>query len=609
MCGWSISTVLTGKCVNSGRPEAGGTTMKGFFGRVLRIDLTGKTFVYEDIPDEVLKRTLGGKGLGIYYLLRENPEGVDPLSPDNLFLIATGPVTGTRVWSQSRFAVFTKSPATCGFGESYCGGSLAPKIKGCGVDAVIIKGACSSLTRLSVDEDGVEFHEAIALAGMETYDTEKYIKANSKPGAGAMVIGPAGENLVVSACIKSDKWRSLGRGGMGAVLGSKKVKGISFCGVKQAEIADEDKLKQVIKAVAQMGKESPVTRVYQNYGTPSQVKVTNMAGCFPTRYWQSGRFEKYETLTADYMHDHFDVSRHGCPTCFLQCTKQSVVKGGRHAGLEIEGPEFETIYAIGGLNCIEGLEEVAYLNDVCDRLGLDTMSAGNLSAFAIEAYKRGKSGFVIEYNDPDRTAELYRAIAYREGIGDLLASGIREAAKSLGLENIAVHVKGLEPAGFDPRVLKGMGLSYATAARGACHLRGTFYKAELSGQIPKEQIEGKAELHIDYEDRAALFDTLILCRFFRDFIKWDELAGLIQGSTGLVLTKEELQLLANRITRETRLYNRREGLGSSEDTLPPALLDNPNVEGAVLTGSELKTMIDEYNSIRETRNEKAETTV
>ena len=271
---------------------------------------------------------------------------MDPLSPDNRFIIVTGPITGTKVWSQSRFAVFTKSPATGGFGESYCGGSLAPKIKGCGVDAIILKGACSSLTWLAIDEDGVEFHGAEALAGRETYDTEKHIKANSNSGTGAMVIGPAGENLVVSACIKSDKWRSLGRGGMGAVLGSKKIKGISFCGKKQAEIADEDKLKEVIKAVAQMGKESTVTQVYRNFGTPSQVKVTNGAECFPTRYWQSGRFEKYETLTADYMHEHFDVSRHGCPTCFLQCTKKSVVKDGRHAGLEIEGPEFETIYAI-----------------------------------------------------------------------------------------------------------------------------------------------------------------------------------------------------------------------------------------------------------------------
>ena len=578
--------------------------MKGFFGRVLRIDLHDRSYVYETITDDVLAKTFGGKGLGVHYLLQENPPGVNPLSPENLFIIATGPVTGTKVWSQSRFAVFTKSPATGGFGESYCGGSLAPKIKGCGVDAIVLSGACTSLSWLAVNEEGVDFHDGAGIAGKETYDAEAYILEKSGPGAGALVIGPAGENLAVCACIKSDRWRSLGRGGMGAVLGSKNIKGISFSGGKQAPVADDTALRDFTKAIARMGRESPTTEVYQNYGTPSQVKVTNLAKCFPTRYWQSGRFDKFDTLTADYMHDHFEVTRHGCPTCFLQCTKKSVVKSGRHAGLEIDGPEFETIYAIGGLNCIEGLEEVAYLNDVCDRLGLDTMSAGNLSAFAIEAHKRGKSDFAIEYNDPDRTAELYRAIAHRRGIGDLLASGIKTAAERLDLEDIAVHVKGLEPAGFDPRILKGMGLSYATAARGACHLRGTFYKAELSGQIDPNQIEGKAELHIDYEDRAVLFDTLILCRFFRDFIKWDELTDLIRGTTGMVFSKAELQQLANRITQQTREYNRREGLGSSEDTLPPALLDNPNDEGSTLTGSELNTMVHEYNAIRKARDEK-----
>jgi aldehyde:ferredoxin oxidoreductase len=583
--------------------------MKGFFNTILRIDLTEQTFTYDSLSDEVLRQTLGGKGLGIHFMLRENPEGVDPLSPENRFIIAVGPITGTKVWSQSRFAAFSKSPATGGFFESYCGGSLAPKIKGCGVDAIIMHGACPKLSFLTVDESGVEFHDAGEIEGKETFLSEEYILEHSPEGAGAMVIGPAGENLAACACIKSDNWRSLGRGGMGAVLGAKNVKGMSFSGTRKAEVADEEVLKKVIKGVAKKGKEMPVTKFYQTYGTAGQVKVTNGVGCFPTRYWQSGRFDKFETLTGDYMVEHFDVSRHGCPTCFLQCTKKNVIKEGRHAGLVVEGPEYETIYSIGGLNCIEGLEEVAYLNDVCDRLGIDTMTAGNLSAFAVEAYKRGKTDFPIDYNEPDRVADIYRAIAYREGVGDILAKGIKQAAKELGMEDVAVHSKGLEPAGFDPRVLKGMGLSYATAARGACHLRGTFYKAELSGEMDPEQIEGKAELQIDYEDRSAIFDTLILCRFFRDFILWDELIDLVKGSTGLSFTKEELELFANRLTQDTRRYNLREGVGSSEDTLPPWILKHANDEGASLTDSQLETMIKEYNKIREERYEKTETKV
>jgi aldehyde:ferredoxin oxidoreductase len=575
--------------------------MKGFFNKLLRVNLRKKTFAYEEISDEILVTTLGGKGLGTYLLMRENPVGVNPLSPENVFIIAVGPVTGTKMWSQSRFGTYTKSPATDGYCESYCGGSLAPKIKGCCVDAIILEGGCDSLSYLTIDEKGVGFHDAAVIGGKETYESEAYILAHSAEGAGAMVIGPAGENKVAFACIKSYKWRSLGRGGMGAVLGAKNIKGISFAGKKDCEVANEPMLKDFIKAIAQKGKESPVTEVYQKLGTPMQVKVVNTQNCFPTRYWQSGHFDGWETLSADYMQANFEVKAHGCPNCFLRCTKNSRIKNGRHAGLEIEGPEFETIYAIGGLNAIEGLEEVAWLNDVCDRLGIDTMSAGNISSFAIEAYKRGKIDFEIDYNQPDRVAELYGLVSKREGIGAILAKGIKRASKELGLEDIAIHVKGLEPAGFDPRVLKGMGLSYATSARGACHLRGTFYKAELSGQMEKEQIEGKAKLMVDYEDRAAIFDSLVLCRFFRDFILWDEISQLIEATTGLKWNKEQLENFANCVTQMTRAYNKREGLDESTDTLPKRFLTEPTEEGATLTQEQLDIMIREYNEIRNAR--------
>jgi len=233
---------------------------------------------------------------------------------------------------------------------------------------------------------------------------------------------------------------------------------------------------------------------------------------------------------------------------------------------------------------------------------MDTMSAGNISAFAVEAFKRDKIEFPIDYNQPDKIAELYKLIARNEGVGALFAGGIKAAARELELEDIAIHVKGLEPAGFDPRVLKGMGLSYATSARGACHLRGTFYKAELSGQIPKDQINGKAELHVDYEDRSALFDCLILCRFFRDFILWDELAAIIESTTGMSLNKTNLESMANSITQMTREYNAQESLDSKADSLPKRFFKEKTKEGASLDKRELDTMIQEYNAIREERN-------
>lgn len=577
--------------------------MNGFFNKLLRINLTKQTYTYEALPESILKQTLGGKGLGAHLLLTENPVGVDPLSPENIFAIVTGPVTGTRMWSQSRFGVFSKSPLTCGYGESYCGGSVAPKIKGCGVDALIITGKCDQLSFLIIDEAGVTFKSAAAIKGKDTVESENYILEQAPPKSGAMVIGLAGENLVRFACVKSDRSRSLGRGGMGAVMGSKNLKGIAFSGKMKADVADPDLLKTLIKPLSDKHKDSPVTAAYQKLGTPMQVAVTNKFACFPTRYWSSGTFEKWENLSADYMQENFEVKAHACPNCFLRCTKKSLVKKGRHQGLQVEGPEYETIYAIGGLNGIDALEEVLYLNDVCDRLGIDTMSAGNISAFAVEAFKRGKSDYAIDYNQPDKVAALYQLIAENQGVGKILGQGIKRASEAWGLEDIAIHVKGMEPGGFDPRVLKGMGLSYATSARGACHLRGTFYKAELSGQMDKDQIEGKAKLQIDYEDRCALMDSMILCRFFRDFIQWDELETLIRATTGFAYNKAALEKLANRITQQTRKYNKQEGLDESTDTLPPRFLKEATKEGATLSPEALSTMIKEYNHIRKGRDE------
>jgi aldehyde:ferredoxin oxidoreductase len=572
--------------------------VKGVFHRLLRINLTDQAYLYEDIPDDLLRRTLGGKGLGTALLEREIPPGADPLGPENRFILTVGPVTGTAVWGQSRFAAFAKSPASGGFAESYCGGTAAPRIKGCGVDAVILEGRSSSLTFVVVDERGVTFKGAAPYKGWTTDLAEEALLKVSPAGARGMAIGPAGERGVRFACVKSDRWRSLGRCGLGAVLGAKNVKGISFSGGRRGEIADPELMRRAVREISRKGKEHPVSALYRKYGTPMQVAATNAQNCVPTRYWTSGHFSKWENLSAEYMVANFDVRSHPCPDCFLQCTKLTRLRHGRHAGLEIEGPEYETIYALGGLNELDSLEEVAWLNDLCDKLGLDTMSAGNIAAFAVEARKRGRLDWDIKYNQPDRMAELFRMIASGEGVGAVLGRGILRAAAELGLEDLAVHVKGLEPAGFEPRALKGMALSYATAARGACHLRGTFYKAELSGLVAKEKIEGKAAHLVDYEDRAALFDCLVLCRFFRDIIEWEELGTIIAAATGLSFSRRELEDLANEITRRTRAFNAREGLGAEEDRLPERLLREKTAEGASLRPEELALMLREYNAIR-----------
>ncbi len=575
--------------------------MKGFHNRVLFVDLERRGWRYEDLPDEVPAATLGGKGLGTYLLRRENPRGVAALSPENRFIITTGPLSDTTVWGSARFGICTKGPATGGFLESYCGGRGAALIKGCGVDAVVIEGASDQPVYLTFDQHGVSFVDGDRIWGMETHAAEEAMLASAPEKSIALTIGPAGEQQVAMACVKVERWRSLGRGGCGAVLGSKNVKGLVFSGTLRCDVADRQRLNDINKRIAQAGRENPVSEAYRKLGTPMQVAITNTQGCFPTRYWTRGRFESWENLSAEYMNENFDVRATGCPYCFLRCTKHSIVRHGRHAGLEIEGPEFETIYALAGLNELDSLEEVVWLNDLCDRLGIDTMSAGNLAGFAVEAYKRGKSDFPIDYNQPDRMAELFRLIARREGVGAVLANGIKSAAAELDLEEVAVHVKGLEPAGFDPRVLKGMGLSYATAARGACHLRGTFYKAELSGQVEKDVIPGKAVHMIDYEDRAGISDCMVLCRFFRDFILWDELSELIAASTGLIYDRPTLERFANGITQATRAFNQREGIEPKEDRLPRRFFTAATGEGASLSEEDFNQMLAEYNQLRTER--------
>jgi len=467
--------------------------MKGFFNKILRIRLKTKTFQEETVPDSVFETSLGGKGLGTHLLIRENPPGVDPLSPENRLIFCTGPITDTRIYGSCRHGVFTKSPLTGIFSESYSGGKVAEPMSRTGYDAFIIEEASTEPVWIEVSDQKVIFHSAADLWGKETYATEdEVLKRVNQKGAGALVIGPAGENRVRYAVIENDYWRSLGRTGVGAVMGSKKMKAIVFHGEKKKEIAYPDRLDQFAKETLERAKDTPGVQNYRRLGTPQLVALTNSVGAFPARYWHLGTFEGWEKISADALLERCEVRPTACLRCFVACGDLSEVKGGRHKGLKIEGPEYETIYAFGGLCMIHEIEEIAYLNDLCDRLGMDTISAGSLCAFAIEASETRRINEKITWGDVDKIAELLYDIAARKGIGAVLAEGIRHAARTWEMEDAAIHVKGLDPAGYDPRILKGMGLACATSDRGACHLRSTFYKAELAGMIPMDQMEGKA---------------------------------------------------------------------------------------------------------------------
>lgn len=574
--------------------------MYGFHNRLLRVNLSERTFKTQTLPDEVLAAYLGGKGLATHLLLENAPSCVDPLSSQNVLIVATGPATGTVLAPASRYGLFSKSPLTGLYAESYAGGHVAPQIKASGYDAVLLDGAAEAPVYIEISDGGIQFHDAAHLWGKDIYETEDRLKEEVRASkAQVIVIGPAGENLVHFALVGNNHWRHAGRCGLGAVMGSKRVKAIVFHGKAQCALHDPTAVEAFNRELRHRGKENPGVLAYRNFGTPMMVATANEFGCFPSRYWAQGRVDHWERLSAKYLVDNFEVRSRACHGCFMACGKLVTVLEGRHAGLTIEGPEYETIFAFGGLCLIDDLAEIMYLNDICDRLGLDSITSGNVIAFAIEASRRGVLDLGLDYGDADGAADLIKSIAYRQGVGDLLARGVQAAARELGLEAIAIHVKGLEPPGYDPRALKGMGLAFAVADRGACHLRATVYQAEFKGMSDPGSIEGKAKLLTDFEDRHTIFDTLIFCRFYRDMIGWDELTRVIAALTGLNLSKEELSALARTVTTKAREFNLREGMIPADDTLPRRFLSEPlEPEGNEISEGELGQMVAEYYTLK-----------
>nr|WP_306464093.1 aldehyde ferredoxin oxidoreductase C-terminal domain-containing protein [Desulfobacter hydrogenophilus] len=382
-------------------------------------------------------------------------------------------------------------------------------------------------------------------------------------------------------------------------MGAKKLKAIVFSGNKKREVFDKKGLTRLAKAMAAEAKDNPVAQAYKSMGTSQMVKVMNNAGAFPTRYWTKGYAPHWEKISAEALHSQCDVTPHACAKCYLSCGRMTKVTQGEHKGLVLEGPEYETLYTFGGLCMVEEVEQIVRLNHVCDSLGIDTITAGNLAAFAMMAHEQGKSDYAIQFGDARAIEELLVKIATNAaGIGRTLAQGIRHAAKVFGMEDQAVHVKGMEPAGYDPRVLKGMGLAYAASDRGACHLRATFYKPELAGMIDPRQMEGKAKLFIDFEDRLTLFDTLILCKFYRDLYPWELLGEMITAATGMDGSKENLSGIALNVAAKAREFNLREGMTPSDETLAPAFYTPLKDSGAAITKNEMDFMLSDYQKIR-----------
>lgn len=578
--------------------------MWGFYGRILEVDLTEQRCRISPVPDRLLSTYLGGKGLASHLLLSHTPAGVLPLAPENSLIFATGPMTNSLVWGSSRYGVFTKSPQTGIYAESYAGGHVPEAIDAAGFDAIVLTGRLTRPSILVIDPDGVKFHSAGDIWGLDTMDTEAAVNhAYGISGAGgvksgAVVIGPAGENRVRFALIANDAYRSAGRTGVGAVMGAKNLKAIVFQGDRRRPAFDPEGLKQFAKTEVRLARTNPAVSLFRSQGTPKMVAAINRFQAFPSRYWSENTREGWQRLTAEALNNQCRVTPQACAKCYIGCGRLSTVQHGRHAGLTIGGPEYETIFAFGGLCLVDSLEEIAYLNDICDRQGMDTISAGNLCGFAIEAARRRKIALTIDYGDVDAMADLLKQIARREDVGGILARGIRYAAKHWDMESVAVHVKGLDLPGYDPRVLKGSGLGFAVSDRGACHLRATFHRPELNGTICPEDFSGKAAALIEYEDRLTLMDTFILCRFYRDLYPWDKLAKLVHLTTGLPEDTNMLRNLAGNIASRVRSFNIREGLTPAADHLSPRLYKETLKTGHRIAREDMERMVQDYYALR-----------
>lgn len=557
---------------------------------VTRINLSRLTVKISELPQSWEKEYIGGKGVATK-LLFEIPPKIDPFHPDNALIFGIGPLNGVALSGASRMTCVFKSPMTDGYGESQCGGFVAYEMRKAGIDFLFITGKADKPVYLVVEDKDIQIRDASHLWGRDSYETEEILRRDE--GGEVLAIGQAGENLVRFACINHRKGRQFGRAGAGAVMGSKNLKGIVIMGSGKVEVAEPEKLKEFRKWLNQnvVGNLQGMTK----YGTPGIMSLTNEAGVLPTKYWQEGSFEGFENINAEAIQKYVERNT-ACYACVVACGK--ITKIG---DVKVEGPEYETLFSFGSLCHNSELESIIKANDLCDRFGMDVISAGNAVAFLMACSQAGEVDERIDFGDGEAILELLRKIAFREGIGSVLAEGVMRAAEQFNVSIEPVHVKGLEPAGYDPRGLYSMALAYVTSQRGACHMRSCAYRPNLTGVMDRFSPEGQAALVKDLEDFYCVVDSLVFCRFLCLPVigmGWEDIARLMTIVTGVKTTVEKLKKAGERIHNLTREFNLREGVTSEK---LPSTFSKPlrkyDREYAVDEGS-FKAMLEEYYRLR-----------
>jgi len=574
----------------------------GYHGHYLRIDASHGRAERVPLPETILRQFIGGSGLGVRLLLDEGRATADPLAPESPLIFTFSPLVGSPLTTSAKFAVVSKSPLTDRINDSLASSGFAMAGKRCGCDAIMITGRAPEFSVVIIDDGRVRFEGIEELRGASCADTESALEARLGSDYRVASIGPAGEHAVRYATISHDG-RHAGRGGSGAVLGSKNIKAIAVRGTQRCEWAHPGEL---VECSRELSKRSfgPATAKYRELGTASNLLTFNRLGVLPTRNFQSGTFDGADSISPEYIRATHQRTRASCVACTIGCEHiYSLDPPGNSSGVRLE---YESLFALGSLCGVNDAAAVLAASKRCDGLGIDTISAGGTIAFAMECVERGwlDEPWLV-FGSGGAVLRAIDLIGHRQGLGHLMAEGSRRMAEAIGHDSIAFapQVKGLEIPGYEPRALQTMALGFAVGARGADHNRSGAYEVDFSDKVDRRRATLDAVRHaIDTEDKAALMDSLILCKFLRgvfdDF--YTEAAAMLQRVTGWDASAGELRETARRIVGAKRQFNLLAGWTRQEDTLPERFLNTPlsNDPKAVLTRETLGDLINEYHRQR-----------
>ena len=577
----------------------------GYNGRILRVDLTKGTISEENPPEEVYRRYMGGSALSLYFLLKEMKPKVDPLGPDNLLVFMSNVLSGLPMPGLTRYTVAARSPLTGGFGEAEAGGFWGPELKMAGFDGILIHGCSPMPVYLWIKDGEAEIRDASNLWGKDTGEVQEGIREElGDKRIRVAQCGQAGENQVRYACVVNELKHANGRTGMGAVMGSKKLRAIAVRGTGKISTADSERVGELRKEVVDAVPKSPMGHTFKKFGTPVFVMGLQNSGILPTRNFQEGRFEGAEAISADTMEKTVLEGPKGCYSCPILCKRTVKIEGKYAATPEYGGPEYETLGSLGSVCGIDNLEAVCHGNELCNRWGLDTISTGMSIAFAMECTERGiltkedTDGIDLRFGNTDGMLEMVRKIAFREGFGDMLAEGVQRASRKIGKgsEAYAMHIKGMEFPLHDPRGKYGVGLGLALSPTGADHIEAphdTSFTTDgvMLGAIkPLGIIEPmsatemgppKVRQFMHTQQMFSFFNSLGICNFSAvpyTAYTLPKIAELLEAVTGWNTSLYEIMELGERAITMARMFNMREGFTQQDDSLPERFFE-PLEEG------------------------------